>query len=111
MAQKKYVKAAKILKRLLELRGIDVHKIVVFGSYAEGKENKDSDIDIIVVSKDFDKEDIFGRVELTAGIHRELVEKMMIPFDIMYYSTNEWKKGNSLTIAVAKKRGEIVHSK
>lgn len=100
-----------MLKRLLELRGIDVHKIVVFGSYVEGKENRESDIDIIVVSKDFDKEDIFGRVELTAGIHRELVEKIMIPVDIMYYSTKEWKKGNSLIIGAAKQEGEIVYSR
>ncbi len=100
-----------MLKRLLELRGIDVHKIVVFGSYAEGKENKESDIDIIVVSKDFDKEDIFGRVELTAGIHRALVEKIMIPVDIMYYSAKEWKKGNSLIINAAKQEGEIVYSR
>ena len=100
-----------MLKRLLELRGIDVHKIVVFGSYAKRRESKASDIDIIVVSKDFDKEDIFGRVELTAGIHRELVEKMSMPFDIMYYSTSEWERGDSLTINVAKKTGEIVHSK
>jgi len=111
MAEKNYLKAGRILKRLLERRGIEVHKIVVFGSYAKGKEKKESDIDIIIVSKDFENQDIFGRVETTAGIHRELVEEIMIPVDIMYYSVKEWEKGNSLTINAAKQEGEIVYSR
>lgn len=111
MAEKKQIEAGKILKKLLERRGIEVHKIVIFGSYAKGKEKKESDIDIIIVSKDFENQDIFGRVEITSGIHRELVEEIMIPVDIMYYSVKEWEKGSSLTINAAKQQGEIVYSR
>ena len=54
-------------------RGISLDKIVLFGSLARGTERQDSDIDIIIVSKDFRKKSIFERVELIAGIGMELV--------------------------------------
>lgn len=99
----------KILQELLHDRRIYTNKIVVFGSYAEGKTKRDSDIDIIIVSKSFRNRSIFDRVNLTKGIHRELVRKTRKPFDIMYYSDIEWKGGNSLIINAAKKKGEIIY--
>ncbi len=109
MAKKEIVRVKDILHELLKQKGISINKIVVFGSYAKGAERKDSDIDIIVVSKVFRGTSIFERVELTAGIDRDLVKKFMKPFDIIYYSDEEWKKGNSLIINSAKKEGEIIY--
>jgi predicted nucleotidyltransferase len=109
MAKKEIIKVRDILRELLQQRGISISKIVVFGSYAKGIEKEDSDIDIIVVSKVFRGKSIFERVELTAGIGRELVKKFIKPFDIIYYSDEEWKKGNSLIINSAKKEGEIIY--
>jgi len=37
--------------RNLESLGIDVQKVIIFGSQAKGTFNEDSDIDIAVVSK------------------------------------------------------------
>ena len=104
MVERKIVKAAKILEKLLQERGIEIYKIIVFGSYARGKGGKESDLDIIVESKD-----IFERVKLVSGIHRELVEKAAMPVDIMYYSLIEWEKGGSLIINVAREEGEVVY--
>ncbi len=109
MAKKEIMKIRDILRELLQQRGISINKIVIFGSYAKGIEKEDSDIDIIVVSKIFRGKSIFERVELTAGIGRELVKKIMKPFDIIYYSDEEWKKGNSLIINSAKKEGEVIY--
>lgn len=97
------------LKELLQNKGIDIHKIVVFGSFAKNTQKKDSDIDIIVVSKDFRDKDIFARVRITRGIHRQLVEKIVKPFDIIYYSDREWEKGNSVIINAAKEEGVVIH--
>lgn len=95
-------KAVETIKKLLKLRGIDTYKIVVFGSYAKGIPKKDSDLDIIVVSKDFEDKDIFKRVELVNGIHSELVDIIRLPVDLLYYSVSEWKKGNSLILSSVK---------
>lgn len=97
------------LKELLQDKGIDIHKIVLFGSFAKETAKKDSDIDIIVVSKDFRNKDIFARVRITRGIHRQLVEKIVKPFDIMYYSDREWEQGDSVIINTAKEEGIVIH--
>ena len=109
MVKREIIKIKKILKTLLQERGIDVEKIVVFGSYAKSKEKEDSDIDIMIVSKDFRNKDIFQRVELTRGIHRKLIDEILKPFDIMYYSDEEWVAGNSLIINAAKEEGIVIY--
>ena len=40
-----------ILKEIL--KSMPVYKVVLFGSYAKGTENEDSDIDIAIISSDF----------------------------------------------------------
>ena len=107
MAKRKYIKAIRTLRNLIKQRGLDINRIIVFGSYARGEEKKGSDIDIIIVSRDFEGKDIFDRVEIASGLHRELVEKTMMPADIMYYSTAEWDEGNSLIINQAKAEGIV----
>ncbi|HHV81484.1 MAG TPA: nucleotidyltransferase domain-containing protein [bacterium] len=110
MDKRKFIESIKeSLIELLKERGISVELIVVFGSYATGKERDDSDIDIIVVSKDFRDKDIFEIVEQTKDIHGELVERFMKPFDIMYYSDLDWEEGHSLIINSAKEEGEIIY--
>lgn len=99
----------KFLLGLLEKKGIRVNKIIVFGSHAKGKVKEESDIDIIIVSKDFRDKDIFERVKLTRGVNRGLVKKFMKPFDLIYYSDEEWENGNSLIINAAKEEGEVVY--
>lgn len=99
----------KILIELFKKKGINVDKIVIFGSYAKDKQSEDSDIDIIVVSKDFRNKGIFEIVHLTRDVHWELVEKTMKPFDLMYYSDEDWEKGNSLVINAAQKEGEVIY--
>jgi predicted nucleotidyltransferase len=39
--------------QLLKQRGVNVSKVILFGSYAKGKADSDSDIDIVVVSTQF----------------------------------------------------------
>ena len=107
MANKDVVKAERILRRLLEVRGIGINKIIVFGSYIKNTMTADSDMDFIVVSKDLRNKDIFERVEFTSGIHRDLVRRIRKPVDIVYYSDKEWEKGNSILIREVKENGVI----
>ena len=109
MAQKEIIKLKKILTDMLQRKEININKIVVFGSYVRDREDKESDIDMIIVSKDFRDKDIFRRVALARGIHRELVGRMKKPFDIIYCSDEEWEKGSSLIINIAKYEGEVIY--
>lgn len=101
-------KIYKIISELLQEKRIRIYQIVFFGSFVKGNLREDSDIDIIVVSKDFRNKSIFERAELTIGLDRELVKRLKKPFDIIYYSDEEWEKGNSLIISSAKKDGEVI---
>jgi predicted nucleotidyltransferase len=97
------------LKQLLQKKGIDIQKIIIFGSYARGVQREDSDIDIIIVSRDFRDRSIFERAELTTGVGKELVKKMKKPFDLLFYSDDEWNRGYSLVINEAKEGGEVIY--
>jgi len=44
--------------QLLEQQGIKISKIILFGSYAKGKANADSDIDVAVVSTQFGEDTV-----------------------------------------------------
>ena len=48
-----------IINRFVEVvlaRGIHVDKAILYGSYATGNENADSDLDVAVISSDFGKD-------------------------------------------------------
>ena len=65
MVKKSTLKAVTFMKDSLQQTGLNVKKIIVFGSQANGKCNADSDIDIIVISNDFRNKNIFKRAKLT----------------------------------------------
>lgn len=65
-----------------------VDKIIIFGSAARGRMTKDSDIDIIVVSKKFGVKDYFKITpELSDEWHFK--QKIDYPVDILLFSTKE----------------------
>ena len=97
-----------ILKQIFSKKKIDIDKIVIFGSLVNGKLREDSDIDVIIVSKDFRGKGIFERVRMTTGVGSELVRRLKMPVDIMYYSDEEWDKGDFLIINEAKEKGEFL---
>ncbi len=110
MSKRKTAIIKKTIVKLLEEKRISINKIVIFGSYLKSSFGEDSDIDIIVVSNDFRDKDIFERVELLSGLHREFVKTIKRPLDIMYYSDEEWEEGHSLIVNSAKMNGELIYS-
>lgn len=68
-----------------------VEKIILFGSAAKGKLKKDSDVDIIVVSRKYGREDVF---KITPKLYGEWHEKERIdyPVDILLFNTKEFNK-------------------
>ncbi len=105
MLKEKQIEIKNILTRMLIERNVTPAKMILFGSQVKGNASKDSDVDIIVLSKSFEGKDVFERVKMAGGLHRELVRELMVPIDIMYYSFSEWSKSASLILRLAKKEG------
>lgn len=83
------------LKQSLMQYGINVDSIALFGSALTGKMDKDSDIDLIIVSSDFRNLDLFERAKLTMKPETETMKKFKIPMDIINLSPEEYKESNA----------------
>jgi predicted nucleotidyltransferase len=69
----------KIIMRFVEeiqALGIEVSQVILFGSYAKGRPQDYSDIDLAVVSPGFAKLDIFERQELLSRAHFKVREPL-----------------------------------
>jgi predicted nucleotidyltransferase len=98
MAEAKVKEAAELIKNFLKDRNITVDRIIIFGSYAKGNYTKDSDLDIAVISRDFNEKDVFQKAEMLKGLKWALVEKFELPFDIVPVSLKQWQESSSLVV-------------
>lgn len=81
---------------------IKIDKAILFGSYALGKAKKDSDVDLIVVSKDFSKMDGDERLKILYRL------SVGFPYNLHVYgiTPEEFDDASSLTtLGEAKKTG------
>lgn len=82
------------LKQSLVKYGIQVDSIALFGSGLTGKMDKDSDIDLIIISSDFKNLDLFERAKMTMKPETETIRKFKIPMDILNLSPDEYNDSN-----------------
>lgn len=87
--------------------GVDISKIVLFGSRSKGRASEGSDIDLVVVSDTFDGKDIFARVGMLKDAEVATIKRYMVPLDVIALTPDEYDNGASLAAAYAK-RGEVV---
>lgn len=85
MDRKKNIEKVRIFKK--ELKKIDVDKLILFGSRANGKPTKYSDFDILIVSPSFKKKNVLNRA---IGFHKYW--KYNSPVDFLCYTPEEFKK-------------------
>lgn len=68
--------------------------VLLFGSNARGDNNKHSDIDLLVITKNqFASKE---RINIAAEINRALVQQFHLPFDIVVRSNSEVEKMKNL---------------
>lgn len=73
----------------LETKRIGINDVILFGSSKEKSIDDANDIDIIILSENFENKTIFERSKMTSGLHRKLVEQFNKPFDIIYLTKSE----------------------
>ena len=75
-------------KDALRKLGVHADKIILYGSYARGKQHAGSDIDLVVVSDDFQKMNLRERLEIL-GI---AAARIMKPIEAKGYTAEEIKR-------------------
>ena len=80
-----------ILKNTL-IRKLAVKQIFIFGSHAYGKPDKESDIDLCVLTDLNNKR----KIDIIREIRRELIRMISNPLDILVYSEEEFKERAAL---------------
>jgi predicted nucleotidyltransferase len=75
-------------------KNFNVKNIILFGSYAYGKPNVDSDLDLLVIlDKEGYLESWMDRIDLKVKMKKalkELTEKT--PIELLLYTKDEWEK-------------------
>jgi len=97
------------LKRAFEKNGLAISKIILFGSHARGHAEKESDIDIVVVSDAFRNKNIFQRIESIKDAEIKTIKKFVVPLDIMTLAVQECENETSLIASYAK-QGMVLYA-
>jgi uncharacterized protein len=97
----------KVKQRLIET--YDPLEIYIFGSYAWGCPDEDSDLDLLVVIEKFDKD----RYQTLVDGHRALMH-MKLSKDLMVITKEEFEKDSKDSITLhyqIKRRGKKIYAK
>ena len=108
MAEKTVLNVVRFLEKCLAGAGLNITKIIVFGSQVKGAAREDSDIDIVIVSDDFRGKDIFERVKMTGKSEVLTIREFMVPLDIITMTSEELESETSLVASFAK-QGKVFH--
>lgn len=111
MAEKKILTAVNIIKNYFKLNKISLEKIILFGSYANENYDKNSDIDFIIISRDFKNKSLLEKAKLMGSLDWELIKNTDSAFDVLYYSSDDWKYSDSLILNEARKNGRLIFEK
>ncbi len=98
MAQNNVLKIVKKFKDELELMGISVERLILFGSHATGTAIEGSDIDVVVISQSFSNKNYWERIDILT----EAIYKVFAPIDASAFTPEEWKAEKSLIVDYAK---------
>jgi predicted nucleotidyltransferase len=90
MGKGQAIRVIKEFINALKREGINIDRVILFGSYAKGNVRPDSDIDIAVISKDFGKDRVEEGMSLfrIAGKIDPRLEP--IPFSTKAYENDTW---------------------
>jgi len=110
MAEGKIKEVIDFLKERLLHSGLNISKIILFGSQASGTATAESDIDVIILSEDFRGKNIFERAEMTKHAEIETVKKFVVPLDIITLTPEEYEKQGT-TAPSSAREGEVVYEK
>ena len=91
-------------KKAVESRDVTIKQIILFGSFKDGTFREDSDIDLVVISDDFDGMDYWQRIDILS----EAIYEVFEPIEAVAITPYEWNRRESLVVDYAR-NGEVVY--
>jgi predicted nucleotidyltransferase len=91
-------------KTALESEGVTPQKILLYGSYANGDNRPDSDIDLVVISEDFEGKGYWQRIDLLS----KAIYTVFQPIEAVAMTPKEWESGKSFITDYAK-NAEVIY--
>lgn len=90
-------------------RAIHVDGVLLFGSYAWGKPTKHSDVDLVVISRDFKRKRFGDRLQWLSHMRDEVTYQ--IAMDVVGYTPQEFTdiETRSAIMAKAKREGRWIY--
>jgi len=95
MAEKLLLEIEATLRKLCAERSVPLEELRFFGSRTGVDARDDSDVDVVLISAAFAQKDIFTRTQMMKGVHRALVQRFDVPFDLVFCSPDEWQHSSS----------------
>jgi predicted nucleotidyltransferase len=89
----------------IEARGIRLFKIILFGSYASDTQHEGSDIDLVVISEDFNDRSYWERIDILS----DTIYEIFAPIEATALTPDEWERGDSFIIDFAE-NGEVLYA-
>jgi len=105
MDKKSVIEVIYRLKKILESKNIILQKIILFGSYAKKTSTTFSDIDVILISDDFQSLNYWERIEIISDAIYDVFE----PIEAFSFTQKEWEKKDSFLADFAQD-GEVIYS-
>lgn len=84
-------------------RGIKPLKLILYGTHASDTAREGSDIDLVVISNDFEDKDYWERIDILADV----IYEIFAPIEAVAFTQSEWDQGDSFVIDFARD-GEIL---
>lgn len=81
-------------RRVLKTLGVESERIILYGSFAKGTQREDSDIDVLLISKDFENLNLRERLEVL-GIAAARIRK---PIEARGYTPQEIEKAQDASL-------------
>jgi len=104
MDKKTVLEIISSFRKAIESKGIKINKLILFGSYATGRYREDSDIDVVVISQDFNDKGYWERIDILSSA----IYQVFQPIEAVAMTPEEWEEGKSLLVDYAK-GGEVVY--
>ena len=92
-------------QKAIESKGINVSKLILYGSYARGDFREGSDIDLILISEDFSGHDYWSRIDILS----EAIYDVFAPIEVVGFTPEEWDQQTSPLYDYAR-QGEILYA-
>jgi len=92
--KEKAIEIIEYMHSTLQKQGLKQCNIALFGSFLNGNNHKESDLDMIVISESFEGKDLSERAYMVLRAEDEVRKRYIVPMDILLKTPEEYENQN-----------------